>query len=137
MTMDGVAQLMAELPEVVEGEGRGGRTWSVNGKGFAWERPFSKADIKRFGEEGAPDGPILAVRVADLHEKDAVLAAGHAGVFTIPHFNGYPAVLIQLKRAPKTAVRDILVDGWSAYAPPSLVEQYLSARTKARGRARR
>lgn len=79
MTLAGVSRLVAELPEVVEGERHGNRTWSVNGKGFAWERSFSKADLKRFGDETPPDGPILAVRVPDLHEKQAVLAAGHAG----------------------------------------------------------
>ena len=34
--------------------------------------------------------------VEDLAEKEAVLAAGNAGVFTIPHFDGYAAVLVQL-----------------------------------------
>src|SRR5262245_41528775 len=74
-----VAQAASELPEVVEGERHGNRSWSVGGKVFAWERSFSKADIKRFGTSTVPDGPILAVRTADLHEKEAVLAAGHKG----------------------------------------------------------
>ena len=78
-----------ELPEVVEGEHRGGRTWNVGGKSFAWERPFSKADLRRFGDVTPPAGPILGVRVEDLGEKEAVLAAQAKGFFTIPHFDGY------------------------------------------------
>jgi hypothetical protein len=124
-TLADVAAIIAGLPEVTEGERHGHRTWSVAGKGFAWERPFSKADIKRFGDETPPDGAILAVRVADLGEKDALLAA-HAGpLFTIPHFDGYAAVLIHLRTVSKKALREVITDGWLAFAPPELADRYL------------
>jgi len=73
-----------------------------------------------------PDGPILAVRVADLGEKEAVLAAQPKGFFTIPHFDGYPAVLIQLKAVTKRALREGIIDGWLACAPPKLADEYIS-----------
>ena len=75
ITIEVVAQLASSLPEVTEGERFGRRTWFVRGKGFAWDRPFSKADLKRFGDVTPLDGPILAVSVGDLSEKEAVLAA--------------------------------------------------------------
>ena len=126
MTFDDVARIAAELPEVTEGESRGNRSWSVSGKAIAWERPFSKADIKRFGDETPPDGPILAVRVLDLGEKEAALAAHPTAFFTIPHFDGYSAVLIQLKKVSKKALREAIVDGWLASAPAKLTDEYLA-----------
>lgn len=125
-TLEDAARLAMELPEVTEGALRGNRAWNVNGKGFAWERPFSKADLKRFGDATPPDGPILAVKVADLSEKEAVLAADLAGFFTIPHFDGYPAVLIQLDKVEESALREAIVDGWLACAPRALAQRYLA-----------
>lgn len=123
-TFDDVARIALDLPEATEGERHGNRTWAVRRKVFAWERPFSKADIKRFGDAPIPAGPILAVMVDDLGEKEAVLAAHGKGLFTIPHFDGYAAVLIQLTKVTKRQLRDALVDGWLASAPPTLADEY-------------
>jgi hypothetical protein len=125
-TIDDVARIALTLPETTESERHGNRTWFVAGKAFAWDRPFSKADLRRFGDEAPPDGPILAVRVADLHEKEAVLAAQPRGFFTIPHFDGFSAVLIQLAEASETALRDAITDAWLACAPPRLADEYLA-----------
>lgn len=125
VTLEDAAQLALGLPEVTEGERYQNRTWSVAGKAFAWERPFSKADVRRFGAATPPDGPIVAVRVEDLAEKEAVLAAHSEGFFTIPHFDGYAAVLIQLDVVGQAALHEALVDGWLACAPASLAAAYV------------
>ena len=85
VSLEDAAAIAMGPPEVTETERYGNRSWAVGKTVFAWERPFSKADIRRFGDATPPDGPIFAVRVEDLAEKEAVLAAGTKGVFTIPH----------------------------------------------------
>ena len=124
-TIDDVARMATNLPAVTEGERHGNLTWFVGGKAFAWDRPFSKADIKRFGDASPPEGPIVAVRVADLAEKEAVLSTSSQAFFTIPHFDGYSAILIQLKTVTKKALQEAIIDAWLACAPPRLADEYL------------
>jgi hypothetical protein len=129
-TIEDAAQIAMGLPEVTEGARFGNRTWFVKGKGFAWERPFSKADIKRFGDETPPDGPILAVSVEDMDDKQAVLEAHPKAFFDIQHFENYPAVLIQLKKAGKRELREAIVDAWLAAAPRKLAEDYVGRKRR-------
>lgn len=116
MTFDEVESLTTSLPGVTVAEKWGNRTWLVGGKFFAWQRPFSKADLKRFGDETPPAGEILAVRVESLDAKDALLAIAPRGFFTIPHFNGYAAVLIALRKARAKEVRAAILDAYTAVA---------------------
>jgi hypothetical protein len=125
VSVDDVARMALALPEVVEEDRHDRRGWSVANKGFAWERAFSKTDLKRFGDEPPPGGPILAVRVEDLGEKEAVLAAGLTGFFTIAHFNNFPAVLVHLDVADEKTVQEAIVDAWLSCAPADLAEAYL------------
>lgn len=118
--------MAAASPEVSEGSSRGNRSWSVGAKAFAWEPRFTKADITRFGDARPPEGPILAVRVDDLGEKEAALSAHPRAFFTIPHFDGYAAVLVQLARVINKELQEAIVDGWLACAPANLTENYLN-----------
>ena len=71
------------------------------------------------------------MRVEDLGEKEAVLSAQPKSFFTIPHFDGYAAVLIQLQTVTKRALREALVDGWLACAPANLAQDYVDVERSA------
>jgi hypothetical protein len=118
VSVDEAAKMILALPGVTEGARYRNRTWFVGKKGFAWERPLTKADIKRFGDEEPPAGPLLAVIVADLLEKEAAIAANPRAFFTIPHFEGHAAILIQLDKVTKKALKVAVTDAYEAACRP-------------------
>lgn len=131
-TLVEVEDTVTAFPGVTVGARYGNRTWFVHGKGFAWERPLSKADIARWDGGPLPTGVILALATDGLDEKEAILQSGTTGVFTVPHFEGYPVVLVQLDVVPKRAVRALLLDAWLACADPPTAEAYLADRRRRR-----
>jgi len=88
-------------------------------------------DLDELGD-AAPGGPVLVAYVPDEGAKAALLSAEPDVYFTTSHFDGYAAVLIQLKVAGKRAVREALVDAWLSCAPDALAEEYISGRRRRR-----
>jgi hypothetical protein len=114
MTFADIDAFATSLPGVTVGLSWGHRTWMVGGRGFAWERPFTKADIRRFGDEKPPAGEILGVRVESLDAKEALLEMALPGFFSIAHFDGFPGLLIALRKARARDVRAVIVDAHAA-----------------------
>jgi len=143
MTFDDVDAIATSLPGVSVGAKWGNRTWMVEDKGFAWQRPLRKADLERLGDEAPPTGDILAVRVESLDAKDALLEIAPPGFFTIAHFKGYPAVLIALRKARAKDVRAAILDAYRSMAsmlaakPASRSRKQSRSPSKAASRSRK
>jgi hypothetical protein len=122
---DDVARLALTLPEVSESTSYGSVAWKVRDKTFVWERPLRQKDRTALGDSALAEEPILGVRVADLGEKEAVLGTHPHVAFTIPHFDGYPAVLVRLARMERDLLSEFVVDAWLARAPKRLAASFL------------
>lgn len=93
-TQDDVRRIALALPQIEEGEDHFAFSVPTRGKqrGFAWV----------WMERVAPKKPrvaqpaVLAIRVANIEEKEALLALGEECYFTEPHYNGFPAILVRL-----------------------------------------
>jgi len=124
---DDVARIALALPDTTEEQAWGNRHWKVRGKGFVWERPLRKTDLKALGDD-APGGPILGARVEHQVAKEALLQDPSGVFFTIPHFDGYPAVLVLLDEIDLDGLDEVIVEAWLCRAPKRVADAYLASR---------
>jgi hypothetical protein len=124
---DDVRRIALGLPEVGERESRGLLQWRVREKLFVWERPLRKGDLVALGDAAAP-GSILGARVDDEGEKAAWLAESSGLYFTIPHFDGYPAILVRLDEIDLAALERVIVEAWLARAPARVAAEFLRSK---------
>lgn len=59
-----------------------------------------------------PQPNVIAVRVANLDDKQFLLASDPEKFFTEPHYNGYPAVLLRLPAVTARELRSIITEAW-------------------------
>jgi hypothetical protein len=126
VSLDEVARIALALPEAVERPLHTQRSWRVRDKLFVWERPLRHSDLRALGED-APSGTILGARVEHLVAKEALISDAPDVFFTTPHFDGVPAVLIQLERITREELEEVIVEAWLARAPKRLARDYAEA----------
>ena len=128
-TWNTVRRYALALPGALEETSYGSAAWKVNKKLFVWERPLRKSALAALGET-APTGAILGVRTPDLEMKEALLLSAPQVVFTTPHFDGYPAVLVQLDKISAKSLKELIVEAWLARAPERSVREYLATKKR-------
>lgn len=117
-----VRRIALALPGASEGEGHFGFSILNKGKakGFVWawnERVHPK-------KPKVPNPTVVAIRVADQFEKEALLGSGADHIFTEPHYNGYPAILVHLPLIEVSELEELITDAWRCMAPRALVQQF-------------
>ena len=72
---------------------------------------------------------VLVFRVADLGEKEIMLADDRGVLFTTPHWNGYSAVLMRipsLERIDREELRDLVAEAWLTRAQKRVARAWLA-----------
>jgi hypothetical protein len=109
-------RLAMSLPHVTDESTDARLVFSVGGKGFAWS----------WNERVAPKKPrlprldVLAVHCAP-EEKETLLEARPDILFTEPHYNGFPAVLVRLDVIDEAELLGFLKTAWRCKAPKRLL----------------
>jgi len=86
-------------------------------KGFVWswkERVNPK-------KPRVPHPSVIAARVANLAQRDLLLAAEPKKFFTEPHYSGFPAVLVRLDAVTVADLKVLIAEAWRCMAPAAPV----------------
>jgi hypothetical protein len=126
--LDELALAMPQAEKTVSADGR--PAYLVHGKLFCLHR--SRRPDAKDPETGERLADVLMFRVADLDEKELLLADDRGIYFTTPHFNGYPAVLVRipdLARLDRDELRDTVAEAWLTRAQKRVAKAWLAEHT--------
>jgi hypothetical protein len=109
-----VRRIALSLPDTEESEERFAFSVRVKGKlkGFAWVW-MERIDPKK---PRVANPGVLAVRVANVGEKDTLVSVEPTKFFTESHYNGFPAVLVRLAAVKVPELRILLEAAWRTQA---------------------
>jgi hypothetical protein len=123
--LDELAMAMPQTTKEVSDDGR--PSYLVHGKMFCFHRSRRRDAVDPKTGERMAD--VLMFRVADLDEKEVILADDRGIFFTTPHFNGYPAVLVRipdLERIDRDELRDLVAEAWLTRAQKRIAKAWLA-----------
>jgi hypothetical protein len=123
--LDELALAMPQTTKDVSEDGR--PTYLVHGKMYCFHRGRRPDAVD--AETGERLADVLVFRVADLEEKELLLADRPGVFFTTPHWNGYPAVLMcipDLAALDRDELRDLVVGAWLTRAQKRVAKAWLA-----------
>jgi hypothetical protein len=123
---DDIDEICMSLPEVELSTSWGDRpTYKVRGKGFLLYRGPHKTAIDP--QTGEMYDDLVVITTPNAADKQALVDDERLPFFTIDHFRGYPAVLVQQSRLgeiEREELAEIITDAWAAKAPKTLVRKF-------------
>lgn len=129
-TVDDLREIALALPGVLEVTNghTGEAAWRLKSGQIAWLRGPRATDLRQLDELGRtwPDDMVIGVHTAGLEEKEELLAAERDVLFTIPHFDEYPAVLVRLDAIDRDRLAELLTEAWLSRAPVRVAKQWLA-----------
>ncbi len=125
-----VDEICGSLPETELGTSWGDRpTWKVprgpKGKGFLLHRAPGRTAIDP--ATGEPFDDLLVITTPTEVEKHALVEDPSTPFFTIDHFKGYSAVLVQQSRLGEISrqeLAEVITEAWASKAPKKLVREH-------------
>jgi hypothetical protein len=114
-----VRRIALSLPETVEDQDR--FAFGVLDKGKAKGMVWVWMERVEPRKPRLPRPDVIAVRVSDQDEKEALLASDSDTFFTEAHYNGFPAVLVRLSVIGVDELEALITDAWRCQAPRALV----------------
>ena len=64
------------------------------------------------------------VLLCDHDKKLMLLGSGDPAFFTTPHYDGYPAILLNLKKVKRSVLKELIVESWRRKAPLELLREF-------------
>ena len=117
-TQADVRRIALSFPETEEAEND--FAFSVRNKGKAKGFAWSWKERVNPKKPRVPNAGVIAIRVANLGQRDALLATDDKKFFTEPHYAGFPAILVRLAAVTVADLKVLLEEGWRCMAPAEL-----------------
>jgi hypothetical protein len=60
-------------------------------------------------------------------KKAALLRSGDPAFYTTPHYDGYPSILVNLKKVKRAELKHLIIESWRRKAPAKLLREFDAA----------
>ena len=97
------------------------KNWPGVEEGQSWGTPSLKIKGKMLFRVREPGVGVLMCR---LEAKEMLLQVAPHIYFDLPHYKGYPAVLIHLDQIEDDEIAEMIEEYWRKIAPKKMIEEY-------------